>query len=164
MISERLVSGRCLWKTKINLVIGIKWRELRLYFTVYQKTNTIYAKPKVWGLLLNIWFGRCLVIGTVLTQKCGDDLCTIDGNTASITVDRILIISLKLKNRDGIKKQGDRNPSRMVMIGRYSKGTDGQIYTSSSICKYILLVNEQNSLIIKILFDLLIEKNKQKCV
>ena len=62
----------------------------------------------------------------------GDDLCTIDGNTASITVDRILIISLKLKNRDGIKKQGDRNPSRMVMIGQYSKGTDGQIYTSSS--------------------------------
>nr|DAV95196.1 MAG TPA: hypothetical protein [Caudoviricetes sp.] len=91
-------------------------------------------------------------------------MCTIDGNTASITVDRILIISLKLKNRDGIKKQGDRNPSRMVMIGWYSKGTDGQIYTSSSICKYILLVNEQNSLIIKILFDLLIEKNKQKCV
>lgn len=39
----------------------------------------------------------CLEIGTVLTQKCGDDLCTIDGNTASITVDRILVISLKLK-------------------------------------------------------------------
>ena len=51
-----------------------------------------------------IWLGRYLEIGTVLTQKCGDDLCTIDGNTASITVDRILVISLKLKNRDRIKK------------------------------------------------------------
>lgn len=91
-------------------------------------------------------------------------MCTIDGNTASITVDRILVISLKLKNRDRIKKQGDRNPSRMVMIGQYPKGTDGQIYTSSSICKYILLVNEENFLIIKISFDLLIENNKQKCV
>lgn len=88
----------------------------------------------------------------------------VGGNTASITAGQILIISLKLKNRDGIKKQGDRNPSRMVMIGRYSKGADGQIYTSSSICKYILLVNEQNFLIIKIFFDLLIENNKQKCV
>lgn len=68
-----------------------------------------------------------------INTEMWDDLCTIDGNTASITVDRILIISLKLKNRDGIKKQGDRNPSRMVMIGRYSKGTDGQMYTSSSI-------------------------------
>nr|DAT08907.1 MAG TPA: hypothetical protein [Bacteriophage sp.] len=38
------------------------------------------------------------------------------------------------------------------------------MYTSSSICKYILLVNEENFLIIKISFDLLIENNKQKCV
>ena len=57
----------------------------------------------------------------------------VGGNTASITAGQILIISLKLKNRDGIKKQGDRNPSRMVMIGLYSKGTDDQMYTSSSI-------------------------------
>ena len=46
----------------------------------------------------------CLEIGTVVTQKCGYDLCTIGGNIASITADRILVISLKLKNRDGIKK------------------------------------------------------------
>lgn len=52
------------------------------------------------------------------------------------------MISLKLKNRDGIKKQGDRNPSRMVMIGLYSKGTDGQMYTSSSKKEYIFLMNE----------------------
>ena len=45
-----------------------------------------------------------LEIGTVVTQKCGYDLCTIGGNTASITTGRILVISLKLKNRDGIKK------------------------------------------------------------
>ncbi len=48
--------------------------------------------------------GGCLGIGTVLTQKCGDDLCTIGGNTASVTASRILMISLKLKNREGIKK------------------------------------------------------------
>lgn len=88
--------------------------------------------------------GGCLEIGTVVTQKCGYDLCTIGGNTASVTASRILIISLKLKNRDGTKKQGDRNPSRMVMIGLYPKGTDGQMYTSSSICKYILLKEKSN--------------------
>ncbi len=49
----------------------------------------------------------------------------VGGNTASITAGQILIISLKLKNRDRIKKQGDRNPSRMVTTGLYSKGTDG---------------------------------------
>ena len=49
----------------------------------------------------------------------------VGGNAASITASQILVISLKLKDRDGVKKQGDRNPSRMVITGLYSKGTDG---------------------------------------
>ena len=49
----------------------------------------------------------------------------VGGNTASITASQILVISLKLKNRDRIKKQGDRNPSRMVITGLYPKDTDG---------------------------------------
>ncbi len=95
-----------------------------------KSTPNLLFKDNCWRIWL---IGGCLEIGTVVTQKCGYDLCTIGGNIASITADRILVISLKLKNRDGIKKQGDRNPSRMVMIGLYSKGTDDQMYTSSSI-------------------------------
>ena len=64
----------------------------------------------------------------------------IGGNTASITAGQIVGSFLNLKRRKFNTKQGDRNPSRMVMIGLYSKGTDGQMYTSSSIYKYILLV------------------------
>ena len=44
--------------------------------------------------------GGCLGIGTVITQKCGDDSCTIGANIASISANRFLIMSLKLKNRD----------------------------------------------------------------
>ena len=50
------------------------------------------------------------------------------------------------------------------MIGLYSKGADDQMYTSSSNKKYILLVNKQNFLIIKILFDLLIENKAKVCM
>lgn len=77
---------------------------------------------------------------------------------------KLLYKYLKSKDRCFVIKDSDSKEDRMVMIGRYSKGADGQIYTSSSICKYILLVNKQNFLIIKILFNLLIENNKQKCV
>ena len=66
----------------------------------------------------------------------------VGGNTASITASQIVGSFLKLKDRKLNTKQGDRNPSRMVMIGLYPKGTDGQMYTSSSICKYILLKNQ----------------------
>ena len=124
---------------EISLVISIKWfLECTKAATVtiqfdgkhIKSTPNLLFKDDCWRIWLI--YGGCLEIGTVLTQKCGDDLCTIDGNTASITVDRILIISLKLKNRDGIKKQGDSNPSRMVLIGLYPKDTDDQIYTASS--------------------------------
>lgn len=87
-----------------------------------KSTPNLLFKGDCWRIWL---IGGCLEIGTVLTQKCGDDLWVISGNIASITADRILIISLKLKDRDGVKRQGDRNPSRMVTTGLYSKGTDG---------------------------------------
>ena len=125
--------------SKISMVTCIKWFlsyykaatvAIQLDGKHIKSTPNLLFKDNCWRIWL---IGGCLEIGTVVTQKCGDDLCTIGGNTASITADRILVISLKLKNRDGIKKQGDRNPSRMVMIGLYSKGTDGQMYTSSFI-------------------------------
>ena len=68
----------------------------------------------------------------VLTQKCGDDSCTVGANIASISADRILVKSLKLKDRDGIRKLDDRKSGRMAMIGMCSKGIYGQTYTSSS--------------------------------
>lgn len=125
--------------SKISMVTCIKW--LLSYYKAatvaiqldgkhIKSTPNLLFKDNCWRIWLT---GGCLEIGTVVTQKCGYDLCTIGGNTASITAGRILVISLKLKNRDGIKKQGDRNSSRMVMIGLYSKGTDGQMYTSSFI-------------------------------
>lgn len=66
-----------------------------------KSTLNLLFKDNCWRIWL---IGGCLEIGTVVTQKCGYDLCTIGGNTASITAGRILVISLKLKNRDGIKK------------------------------------------------------------
>ena len=55
----------------------------------------------------------------------------IGGNTASITAGQIVGSFLKSKDRKLNTKQDDRKSSRMAMIGRYSKGTDGQMYTSS---------------------------------
>lgn len=69
--------------------------------TVYRKTHKIYTQPSIQGrLLANMVVGGRNEKYAVLTQKCGDDLCTIGGNTASVTANRILTISLKLKNRD----------------------------------------------------------------
>nr|DAK31317.1 MAG TPA: hypothetical protein [Caudoviricetes sp.] len=45
-----------------------------------------------------------------------------------------------MKKRGFNTKLDDSKSSRMVMIGWYSKGTNGQIYTSSSIKKYMLLM------------------------
>ena len=50
----------------------------------------------------------------------------------------ILIVAtfLNAKARNRTTKQVDSKTNRMVMIGLYSKGTDGQMYTSSFIlCK-----------------------------
>lgn len=49
-----------------------------------------------------------------------------------------------MKKREFNTKLDDSKSSRMVMIGWYSKGTNGQIYTSSSIIKYILLMITKN--------------------
>ena len=76
-------------------------------YTAWRKTHKIYTQPSIQEATAGEYgwyYGGCLEIGTVLTQKCGDDLCAIGGNTASITADRILITSLKLKDRDWIKK------------------------------------------------------------
>lgn len=56
----------------------------------------------------------------------------IGGNTASTTADQIVGSFLKSKDRKFNTKQDDRKSSRMVMIGLCPKGTDGQMYTSSS--------------------------------
>ena len=95
---------------KISMVTCIKW--LLSYYKAatvaiqldgkhIKSTPNLLFKDNCWRIWLT---GGCLEIGTVVTQKCGYDLCTIGGNTASITAGRILVISLKLKNRDGIKK------------------------------------------------------------
>lgn len=68
---------------------------------------------------------------------------------------KLLYKYLKSKDRCFVIKDSDSKEDRMVMIGWYSKGTDGQIYTSSSICKYRLLVNQ----ILKNLYNI-----QQKCV
>ena len=96
--------------SKISMVTCIKW--LLSYYKAatvaiqldgkhIKSTPNLLFKDNCWRIWL---IGGCLEIGTVVTQKCGYDLCTIGGNTASITAGRILVISLKLKNRDGIKK------------------------------------------------------------
>lgn len=38
-----------------------------------------------------IWLGRCLGIGTVATQKCGDNPCIVDASSARISVGYIAI-------------------------------------------------------------------------
>lgn len=60
--------------------------------TVYRKTHKIYTQPSIQGrLLANMVVGGRNEKCTVLTQKCGDDLCTIGGNTASVTADSIVL-------------------------------------------------------------------------
>lgn len=49
----------------------------------------VYAKPKIRGLLLMIWFGRCHEKGIVLTQKCGADQWIIGANIASVSANYI---------------------------------------------------------------------------
>lgn len=53
----------------------------------------------------------------------------------------ILIVAtfLNAKARNRTMKQVDSKTNRMVMIGLYSKGTDGQMYTSSFILCEILI-------------------------
>ena len=53
----------------------------------------------------------------------------------------ILIVAtfLNAKARNRTTKQVDSKTNRMVMIGLYSKGTDGQMYTSSFIFMQILI-------------------------
>lgn len=53
----------------------------------------------------------------------------------------ILIIAMFLnaKARNRTMKQVDSKTNRMVMIGLYSKGIDGQMYTSSFILCEILI-------------------------
>ena len=46
---------------------------------------------------------------------------------------------LNAKARNKTMKQVDSKTNRMVMIGLYSKGTDGQMYTSSFIFMQILI-------------------------
>lgn len=55
---------------------------------------------------------------------------------------KLLYKHLKSKDRCFVVKDSDSKEDRMVTIGLYSKGTDDQMYTSSSICKYRLLVNQ----------------------
>ena len=52
---------------------------------------------------------------------------------------KLLYKYLKSKDRCFVIKDSDSKEDRMVTIGLYSKGTDGQMYTSSSIYKYRLL-------------------------
>ena len=48
----------------------------------------------------------------------------------------IVVMFLNAKARNRTIKQVDSKTNRMVIIGLYSKGTDGQMYTSSFIsCK-----------------------------
>ena len=70
----------------------------------------------------------------------------IGGNIASITAGQIVCSFLKSKDRKLRAKQDDRKSSRMAMTGRYSKGSDGQICTSSPIfltC-ILILINKIN--------------------
>ena len=46
-----------------------------------------------------MWFGRCLEIGTALTQKCGEDYRIVDMNTASVSVYSIMKNHLISKDR-----------------------------------------------------------------
>lgn len=59
----------------------------------------------------------------------------------------ILIVAtfLNVKARNRTTKQVDSKTNRMVMIGLYSKGTDGQMYTSS----FILCKNINNNILLK---------------
>ena len=78
--------------SEISVVTHIKW------FLECTKAATVEIQynGKHIGFMPNltfkgdcwrIWLSRCLGIGTVLTQKCGDNPCMISGNTASITAD-----------------------------------------------------------------------------
>lgn len=93
----------------------------------------------------------------VITEKSGADWCTIGANTASISADRVLWWCLKWKHRCQIKKWGDSKPSKVAISGSYSKGTNGKMYTSSSIFSYthmyvlIFSNNSGHNIIIKIL-------------
>lgn len=85
------------------------------------------------------WLGRCDGKRTEITEKSGDDQCITDANIANVSVGYIVAKFLNAKARNRTAKQSDRKESRMVLFGLCSKDTDGQMYTTSSIFKYILL-------------------------
>lgn len=64
-------------------------------------------------------------------------------------------------------KQVDSKTNRMVMIGLYSKGTDGQMYTSSFIlCEILILhtLEEENIMHIYIKDKKLIKEQAKVCM
>ena len=77
----------------------------------------------------------------------------------------ILIVAtfLNAKARNRTTKQVDSKTNRMVMIGLYSKGTDGQMYTSSFIlCKKLQHTFEEENIMHIYIKGKLIFKDKAK--
>ena len=121
---------------------------LRLYFlcSLTENTDNLHytfysrATASEYGVL-----GGRIEICAVLTQKCGADYCFISASSARTRADLIIKESLKLKNRDELIKRDDSKSDRMAVIGFYSKGRNGQMYTLSFILMqiiYILLKSE----------------------
>lgn len=83
-----------------------------------------------------IWLGRGDEKRSVLTWKHGYDYCLMVQFPQEKVLILIVATFLNAKARNRTTKQVDSKTNRMVMIGLYSKGTDGQMYTSSFIlCK-----------------------------
>ena len=75
----------------------------------------------------------------------------------------IVATFLNAKARNRTMKQVDSKTNRMVMIGLYSKGTDGQMYTSSFIlCKKIQHTFEKENIMHIYIKGKLIFKDKAK--
>lgn len=93
----------------------------------------VYTAPSIQGrLLANMVSGGRNEKCAALTQKCGDDYCLIGAISARNSADLIVAMFLKSKDRNRTMKWLDSKRCRMVMIGLYPKGTDDQMYTSSS--------------------------------
>jgi hypothetical protein len=79
----------------------------------------------------------------------------------------IVVMFLNAKARSRTMKQVDSKTNRMVMIGLYSKGTDGQMYTSSFIlCEILILhtLEEENIMHIYIKDKKLIKEQAKVCM
>ena len=76
------------------------------------------------------WFGRCIGICTVLTQKCGESQFIYDTISARNSIIFTVSDCLKSKERQLFMEFVDSKTDRIAMTGPYSKDTDGQMYTS----------------------------------